>query len=125
MTTLTNQQKADIRFHYHSYHPQAIPLELERAINADYSAEEYNRITTSINRCNSAYNSTPLSAGSLITESITETDNDITVSSPQGTVTHYGDRTVTTKHRPTYQQRKSAYYSEVSNLFRTLGHEGF
>lgn len=123
MTLLTSDQKAAITFHYQQTISPHLPLELKIILETDFNPTTSSHLTAAITECDTAYNDTRLKAGSLIEESREETTQDITVTYPSETVANYGDRTKITRRRPSYNQRRTAYYKEVEKLIKILGYE--
>jgi hypothetical protein len=121
---ITEQQKADIRFHYRQLGNTYIPTLLNIALNNTYTEEELSRIATAIAACNTAYNLTQLTAGTVIKESeeIIQQNNTSTTTYSNGTTntTVYGNRTKSIYKRPSFQQRITAYNLTVRNLLEML-----
>lgn len=124
MTVLSNTEKSSIQFHFTQ--TAKATVDYGNSLTKDYTTPELTRIQTAIALCNTAFNSTPLNAGSLVQESQEILEQNITVTTVRPgstTTTTYGDRTKTTSTRPSHQKRLGAYYDEVEKLSRILGVE--
>lgn len=126
MTLLTTQQKADIKFHYSQAGNPYFADELGLIFLNNFASEEITRITSAIAACNNAYTNTTLNGGTLIEVERTEGDQNVSVTTVRAngstSTTHWGDRTFIRKRRPTYQQRRSAYFREVEKMLSALGY---
>lgn len=124
MTQLTTTEQVQIEFHYRQSGATISAL-LQLRIDVYpivWSSTELGYIQSAIASSENAYAETTLSGGSLITEEVDDTAQDITSTSElTSSTTTYGDKTKTIKKLPTYQQRLTAYYREVEKLSRVLG----
>lgn len=120
MPYFTNTDKSKIRFHFSQVFSSFINF--TEIFSYSYNSIELGYVQNAIANCEITYLQTAPAGGFLEDVEQEVTDQNIVVTSElTSSTTTYGDRVKTIKRRPSYQERRNNYVSEVEKLALMLG----